>query len=410
MVFINENYLKIKNNYLFAEIGNRTQKFIKENPDAKVIKLGIGDTTQPLSPSIIKGFHVGVDDMSKKETYKGYPPYKGYSFLRNLIVQHDYEPLGVKIDPEEIFVSDGAKGDTANILDIFGKNIVAVTDPSYPVYVTTNVMAGNTGSANELGQYENLIYLPCTEKTNFLPKVPDFKVDIIYLCSPNNPTGTVMNRNQLKEWVNFAKEQKAIIFFDCAYEKYIIDSSFPRSIYEIEGAKEVAIEFRSYSKTAGFTGVRCAYTIVPKELMGYSKDGEKHSINNLWFQRVSSKYNGVSYPVQKAAAATYSEDGIKETNELIKNYQENAKIICNGFDKIGFKYFGGINSPYIWLKAPNDLSSWDFFDLLLEKLHIVGTPGSGFGPSGAGYFRLTSFGDKGQTIEAMDRIVKYFTN
>ncbi len=407
MAKVNENYIKLQNRYLFSEIGDRTNDFLEENPDAPIIKLGIGDTTRPLPVAVLDAFHEGVDDMGKEENYKGYGPYQGYEFLRKAIIENDYKPLGVDIEMDEIFVSDGAKCDTGNILDIFGHNEIAVSDPSYPVYVDTNVMAGNTGEARENGQYEGLLYLPCTEESRFLPKIPEEPVDLIYLCSPSNPTGTALDREQLEKWVQYANENDSIILFDAAYERYITQEGVPHSIFEIEGSNKCAIEFRSFSKTAGFTGVRCAFTVVPKQLFGYDSSGEKVSIHELWFRRQSTKFNGVSYPVQKAAAGIYTEKGKKQVNDIISYYLDNAKIIREGLKEVGFTYFGGVNSPYIWLKAPNGMKSWEFFDKLLEELHIVGTPGSGFGPSGKGYFRLTAFGAKKKTKEAMERITSY---
>ncbi len=407
MAKINENYNKLVSRYLFSEVGQRTQSFIAENPEAKVIKLGIGDTTQPLVDSVISAFKEAADDLAVQDTYLGYGPYLGYEFLRKGIQEYDFKRWGVEIELDEIFVSDGSKCDTGNILDIFGENTIAVSDPAYPVYVDTNVMAGNTGEADEKGQYAGLVYLPTNEDTGFKPVPPKEHVDLIYLCSPNNPTGVALNKEDLTEWVNYALEHKSIIIFDAAYERFIEEPGIPHSIYEIEGAKKCAIEFRSFSKTAGFTGVRCAYAVVPKQLYGEDSQGNKHSIRDLWFRRQSTKYNGLSYPVQKAAAAIFTEEGDAQVTELLQVYKKNAEVIRKGLDTIGFTYFGGVNSPYIWLKCPNQMSSWDFFDLLLEKLHIVGTPGSGFGPSGEGYFRLTAFGDPELTKEAVQRIVEY---
>mgnify|MGYP005844518009 CR=1 FL=1 len=407
MARINENYVKLQARYLFSEIAKRTKNFIAANPNAKVIRLGIGDTTLPLPSVIIDAFHKGVEEMKNKATYKGYGPEQGYDFLREAIAKNDYEARGVKIDPEEIFISDGSKCDTSNILDIFGKNIIAISDPAYPVYVDTNVMNGNTGSANEFGEYEGIVYLRSTEETGFKPPLPETHVDLIYLCSPNNPTGSVLNREDLKKWVDYARKEKSIILFDGAYEAFIEDPNLPHSIFEIEGADECAIEFRSFSKTAGFTGVRCAYTVIPKKLKGYDQNGKEYDVHSLWNRRHTTKFNGVSYPVQVAAAAVYTDDGKKQTREVINYYKENAKIIMEGLKVVNFKFFGGTNAPYIWLKTPNNMTSWEFFDLLLNKLHIVGTPGSGFGRAGEGYFRLTAFGDREKTIEAMDRIKAY---
>jgi LL-diaminopimelate aminotransferase len=407
MARINENFLKLQSSYLFSEIGKRTREFIAKNPNAPIIRLGIGDTTRPLPPTIIKAFHQGVDEMAAAETYKGYGPEQGYDFLREAIAKHDFQARGAQISADEIFISDGSKCDTGNILDIFGSNIIAVTDPVYPVYVDTNVMAGNTGNYNAKGQFDKIVYLPCTEVSQFKPPLPQQKVDLIYLCSPNNPTGATLNREDLTQWVNYAKQNRSIILFDAAYERFITEPNIPRSIYEIPGATEVAIEFRSFSKTAGFTGIRCAFTVIPKTLQGYDAQGNPHSIHALWMRRHTTKFNGVSYPVQKAAAAAYTPEGEKEIMDVIGYYQENAKIIRQGFLDAGFTVFGGVNSPYIWVKTPHGMKSWEFFDFLLKELNIVGTPGSGFGASGEGYFRFTSFGDRQKTIEAVSRIQKH---
>jgi LL-diaminopimelate aminotransferase len=407
---INENYLKLQSRYLFSEIGKRTREFMAKNPTAPVIRLGIGDTTQPLTPSIIKAFHDAVDEMADPKKYQGYGPEQGFDFLREAIAHNDYQARGVDIKPDEIFISDGSKCDTGNILEIFGKNKIAIADPVYPVYVDTNVMAGNTGKDLPNGQYEGLVYLPCTAETNFVPVLPKESVDIIYLCSPNNPTGVAMNKEEIKKFVDYAKQHKSIILFDAAYEAYISDPEIPHSIFEIEGAKDVAIEFRSFSKTAGFTGTRCAFTVIPQALKGTDEQGNLHSINSLWNRRHTTKFNGVSYPVQKAATAIYSPDGKKETQILIQKYMENAKIIRESLQSVGFTIYGGVNSPYIWLKTPKGMSSWDFFDYMLNNLNIVGTPGSGFGSSGESYFRLTSFSSKENTIEAIRRIKEHDWN
>ncbi|KZX14661.1 LL-diaminopimelate aminotransferase [Methanobrevibacter filiformis] len=404
---INENYLLLQNSYLFAEIARRVDEFQGENPDKDIIRMGIGDVTKPLSPSVIKAFKDAVDEMADPDKFRGYGPEQGYSFLAEAIIKNDFEPLNISLDIDEVFISDGAKCDTGNIQEIFDlDNIVAVTDPVYPVYVDTNVMAGRTGHALDNGKYDGLVYLPCTEENGFIPSLPETPVDLIYLCFPNNPTGTTLTTSQLAEFVKYAKENHSIILFDAAYEKFITEDDVPHSIYEIEGAKEVAIEFRSFSKTAGFTGTRCAYTIVPKELKVHDSEGKLQSLNNLWNRRQTTKFNGVSYPIQKAAEATYSSSGKAEINENIEYYLENAKAIRDSLVKIGLNVYGGINSPYIWIKTPNDMKSWDFFDLLLNKANIVGTPGAGFGPSGEGYLRLTAFNTLENTKEAMDRISK----
>ena len=381
-------------------------KYMEENPDKKVIKLGIGDVTKPIVPAVLEAMHKAVDEIGTKEGFKGYGPEQGYDFLRNAIVENDYKKRGITIDKDEIFVSDGAKCDCGNIVDIFAKdNVVAITDPVYPVYLDTNVMSGRSGKFNsKQGIYENIVYLPVTSKNNFKPELPNKKVDMIYLCFPNNPTGTVLSKEELKKWVDYAKENNSIILYDSAYEAYITEKDIPHSIYEIEGAKDVCIEFRSFSKTAGFTGVRCAYVVVPKQLKGYTKDGKEVSLNKLWNRRTCTKFNGVSYIVQKAAEATYSIDGRRQIQENINYYMENAKIIKQGLEDAGFTTYGGVNSPYVWLKVPENMTSWEFFDKLLENVNVVGTPGSGFGPHGEGYFRLTAFGTKENTIEAIERI------
>lgn len=401
MIQINENYLKLQDSYLFSTIAKKVADFQAKNPDKKVIKLGIGDVTLPIAPKIIEALHKATDEMGKKETFKGYGPEQGYDFLREKIVEWDYQKRGISIEKDEVFISDGAKCDTGNIQELFSENnTIAITDPVYPVYLDTNVMAGRTGSFNKnTGRFEKVVYMPATAENNFEPELPKEKVDMIYLCFPNNPTGTVLNKEQLEKWVKYAKENKCIIFFDSAYEAFITEENVPHSIYEIGGAKEVAIEFRSFSKTAGFTGVRCAYTVVPKAL----KVGEV-SLNTLWNRRQCTKFNGVPYITQKAAEAVYTEEGQKQIKENIAYYRENARIIKEGLEQAGYTVYGGENAPYIWLKVPNGMTSWKFFDQLLEEKNIVGTPGSGFGPSGEGYFRLTAFGSRENTIEAMNRI------
>lgn len=396
MSLINENFLKLQDSYLFSTIAKKVAKFTEENPEKEIIKLGIGDVTRPIVPACIEAMHKAVDEIGTKEGFKGYGPEQGYDFLRDAIVKNDYKSRGIDVKKDEIFVSDGAKCDCGNIVDIFGKeNKVAITDPVYPVYLDTNIMSGR-----------NVIYLPVTAKNNFMPELPKEKVDMIYLCFPNNPTGTVLTKEELKKWVDYAKANNSVILYDAAYEAFITEEKIPHSIYEVEGAKEVAIEFKSYSKTAGFTGVRCAYVVIPKELKGYTKDGKEISYNKLWNRRTCTKFNGVSYIVQRAAEATYSEKGKKEIKENINYYLGNAKIIKKGLEKAGFTCYGGVNSPYVWLKVPDGMTSWEFFDELLEKANVVGTPGSGFGPHGEGYFRLTAFGTKENTIKAIERIKK----
>ncbi len=405
MIQLNENYLKLKAGYLFPEIGRRVKEYQAANPQANLIRMGIGDVTLPLVPSVIEAFNGAVDEMGKKESFKGYGPEQGYEFLRQAIVDFDYKKRGIELSIDEVFVSDGSKCDTGNILDIFGrKNVIAICDPVYPVYVDTNVMDGRTGVCLDNGYYEGIHYMPCYDSSGFLPALPDKPVDLIYLCFPNNPTGTTITKTDLKKWVDYAIRNKAVILYDSAYEAYIRDSSLPHSIYEIEGAKEVAIEFRSFSKTAGFTGTRCAYTVIPKALKAYDPMGNAHPLNPLWNRRQSTKFNGVSYPVQKAAAASYTEKGRKEINEVIDYYMSNAALMKKSLIASGFNVFGGDNAPYVWLKTKNNMKSWDFFDLLLHQVHVVGTPGSGFGPAGEGYFRFSAFAEREKVVDAMSRI------
>ncbi len=405
MARINDSYLKLQAGYLFPEIGRRVKEFTDTNPGAQVIRLGIGDVTLPLAPAVIRAFNDGIDDMAKGDTFHGYGPEQGYDWLSRVIIDKAYKPLGVDLKTSEIFISDCPKCDCANILDIFDLgNKVAICDPVYPVYNDTNVMVGRTGEADDKGYYAGIHYMPCTGANNFTPAIPSEKVDVIYLCYPNNPTGIVATKQDLKKWVDYALANDAVILFDAAYEAFITEPGIPHSIYEIEGARECAIEFRSFSKTAGFTGVRCGLVIVPEELMGSTDKGEKYSFNKLWNRRQTTKFNGVSYPVQKAAAAVYSDEGWAQIKETIDYYMENASIIREGLTSAGITCFGGVNAPYIWLETPEGMSSWDFFDKLLNECHVVGTPGSGFGPSGEGYFRLSAFGDRGNVKTAVQRI------
>lgn len=402
MIRVNENFEKIQSSYLFANISKKVSEYQKNNPDKKIIKLGIGDVTRPIPKACIKAMKDAAEELGNSETFRGYGPEQGYDFLRNAIIENEYKNL--EIEADEVFVSDGAKCDCGNIVDLFAKNNkVAISDPVYPVYLDTNVMSGRTGKYLN-GKYENVIYMPMTEENNFNPKLPKEVPDMIYLCFPNNPTGVVLNKNQLKVWIDYAKENKSIILYDSAYCEFITEENIPKSIYEVEGAKDVAIEFKSFSKTAGFTGVRCAYTIVPKTVFAYDEKGNKVELNKLWNRRQCTKFNGVPYITQRGAEAVYTEEGQKEIKENIEYYRENAKIILEGLKEIGIKAYGGINSPYVWLKTPNNMKSWDFFDKLLKEANVVGTPGEGFGPSGEGYFRLTSFGDRKNTIEAIERI------
>ena len=404
MARINDNYAKLEAGYLFPEIGRRVGAYCEAHPDAKVIRLGIGDVTEPMPSAIAEAIHAAVDEMSVRETFRGYGPEQGYEFLREAIAENDYRARGAKISADEIFVSDGSKCDSGNILDIFGSgNAIAVTDPVYPVYVDTNVMAGNTGGSDDDGRYAGLIYIPVTAENDFTPALPQEKVDLIYLCYPNNPTGTVASAGVLRGWVDYAREHGSIILYDAAYEAYITDSSIPHSIYEIEGAREVAIEFRSFSKNAGFTGTRCAFTVVPKDLFGTTAGGDRQAVHPLWNRRQSTKFNGVSYIVQRGAAAVYSEQGKQQIAELIGFYLDNAKLLREGLEKVGISVYGGVNAPYVWLRTPGGVSSWDFFDQLLSKAHLVGTPGSGFGASGEGYFRLSAFNSRSNVEEAVAR-------
>jgi LL-diaminopimelate aminotransferase len=399
MTKINENFLKLSKNYLFAEIANRTRKFKEENPSSDIIKLGIGDVTRPLPKSIIKAMKDACDDMGVTETFQGYGPYEGFEFLRQAI-SDDYSLRNVKIGIDEIFVSDGAKGDAANISEIFSPDsIIAVCDPVYPVYVDSNVLAGKMGIYdNNNGRWSRAVYLSCCSENNFLPELPKEKVDLIYLCFPNNPTGMAIGKDELQKWVDYAVRNNCFIIYDGAYESFITED-FPHSIYECNGAKKCAIELRSFSKDAGFTGVRCGYSVIPNDLKA---DGTQ--LNAMWLRRQATKYNGTSYITQRGAAARFSSEGKKEINEILSYYKNNAKIIYNGLKEAGFEVYGAINSPYIWLKTPNNMKSWDFFDLLLTRANVVGTPGSGFGIQGEGYFRLTSFGSTKDAVEAIERI------
>ena len=407
MARINTSYQKLKAGYLFPEIGRRVSKFVADNPTAKVIRLGIGDVTEALPPAIVAAWQQGVAEMGTRSTFRGYGPEQGYDFLREAIAKHDFASRGVRVDADEIFVSDGSKCDTGNILEIFGDdNKVAIVDPVYPVYVDTNVMAGRTGPSNEQGRYEGLVYIPATAENGFVPELPKERVDLIYLCYPNNPTGMVATREQLTRWVEYAKKNDAIILFDAAYEAYITDPTIPHSIYEIDGARDVAIEFRSFSKTAGFTGVRCAFTVVPKSVTAAGLGGERMSLHGLWNRRHTTKFNGVSYPVQRAAEAIYSPEGKKQVQTLIDFYLTNARLIREGLQAAGVKVYGGVNAPYVWVKTPGSQTSWEFFDRLLQTAHLVGTPGSGFGASGEGYFRLSAFNSRENVEEAVRRFQK----
>ena len=404
MATINESYLSLQNSYLFADIARKVSAYTTAHPDADIIRLGIGDVTLPLVPAVIDAMSRAVREMGLADSFRGYGPEQGYEFLRTAIINGDYRPLGIELDSDEIFVSDGAKSDVGNIQEIFGTdNVVAITDPVYPVYLDSNVMSGRAGTPAN-GIFNRILYLPTTSENNFSPAFPESRVDIIYLCSPNNPTGTVLSRARLKEWIDFCKKHDAILMFDSAYEAFISSQDTVHSIYEIEGAEEVAIEFRSFSKTAGFTGTRCAYTVVPKKVTARSADGTRHALNPLWNRRQCTKFNGVPYIIQRAAEAVFSDEGRRQTRENIFYYKENARIIKEGLESVGLTVYGGADAPYLWVKTPQGMASWDFFTMLLERLQIVSTPGAGFGPSGEGYLRLTSFGNRDNTLKAIERI------
>lgn len=398
---INDNFLKLPGSYLFAEIDRRVAAYSREHPERELIRLGIGDVTLPLVPAVTQAMHQAVDEMGKKETFQGYPPYRGYDFLLQAILEHDYRTRGVELSPEEIFVSDGAKSDCSGIGDILGAdNLVAVCDPVYPVYVDSNAIAGRLGSCDkQTERWERLVYMPCTAENGFAPSIPERKVDMVYLCFPNNPTGTAATRRQLQDWVDYANANDSLILFDSAYEAFITEADIPHSIFEIPGAKTCAIEFRSFSKTAGFTGTRCAYTVIPKELRR-----EGISLNELWYRRQSTKFNGVSYIVQRGAEATYSQEGRRQVMEHIAYYLGNARTIREGLTAAGLTVYGGVNAPYVWVRTPEGTGSWGFFDRLLRQANVVTTPGAGFGPSGEGYIRLTGFGGAEATRQAVERV------
>lgn len=404
MALVNENYLKLGGRYLFSEIAGKVNAFKVSHPDAKMISMGIGDVTKPLAGAVVDAMHQAVNEMASANTFRGYGPEQGYRFLVEKIIKFDFESRGIHLDPDEVFVSDGCKSDMGNIGGILAKdNIIAVTDPVYPVYVDTNVMDGRSGVLNENGNWSDIVYLPCTAENKFIPSLPSKQVDIIYLCFPNNPTGTTLTKTELKVWVDYALTTGALILFDAAYEAFITEESVPHSIYEIDGAKKCAIEFRSFSKTAGFTGLRCGYTVVPKELVISTRSGEKVALNALWNRRQTTKFNGVSYVTQKAAEAVYSQEGRAQCLENIAYYLKNASLVRESLLNMGLEVFGGVNAPYIWFKTPQGIDSWSFFDRMLNELHVIGTPGVGFGPSGEGYVRLTAFGSRENTIEAMSR-------
>lgn len=407
MALINEHFLKLQNNYLFSDIAKKVNSFKVTHPKKKIIRMGIGDVTQPLAPAVIEAMHKAVDEMASKDTFHGYGPEQGYPFLIDAIIKNDYASRGIFLEPGEVFVSDGAKSDCGNIGDMLRHdNSIGVTDPVYPVYIDSNVMSGRTGTL-ENGKWSDVVYIPCTEANNFVPDLPSRRVDIIYLCYPNNPTGTTLTKEELKKWVNYALANDCLIMYDSAYEAYIQDPNIPHSIYEIKGAKKVAIEFRSFSKTAGFTGVRCGYTIVPKELNAFTLAGERVPLNRMWNRRQCTKFNGTSYITQRGAEAVYSPEGKEQVRKTIDYYMVNARIMRESLQSCGLRVYGGENAPYIWLKTPDGLSSWKFFDKLLYEVNIVGTPGVGFGPGGEGFLRLTAFGDRDDTLEAMSRLKKW---
>lgn len=407
MALVNENFLKLPQNYLFSDIAKKVNGFKIAHPKANIIRLGIGDVTLPLAPAVIEAMHKATDELADKKTFRGYGPEHGYDFLQEAIIKNDFAPRGIHLEPNEIFINDGAKSDTGNIGDILGlDNSIGVTDPIYPVYIDSNAMCGRAGDLTD-GKWTNIVYMPCTKENNFVPQIPDKRVDIIYLCYPNNPTGTVITKAELKKWVDYALKNDTIIMYDAAYEAYIQNPEIPHSIYEIRGAKKVAIEFHSYSKTAGFTGVRCGYTIVPNELTATTIDGKRIPLNQLWNRRQCTKFNGTSYITQRGAEATYSAEGKKQVKETIDYYMTNAKIMRESLSSIGLNVYGGTDAPYIWLETPNNMPSWKFFESMLYQANVVSTPGVGFGPSGEGYLRLTAFGNREDCEEAMARLKKW---
>ena len=410
MALVNEHFLKLPNNYLFADIAKKVNAFKVSHPKADVISLGIGDVTQPLCPAVIEAMHKAVDEMANKDTFRGYGPEQGYQFLRDAIVKNDFVARGIHLEASEIFVNDGAKSDTGNFQELVRwDNSIGVTDPIYPVYIDSNVMIGRAGELGEDGKWSNVTYMPCTAENGFNPALPDKRVDVIYLCYPNNPTGTVITRDELRKWVNYAIKNDALIFYDAAYEAYIQDDDIPHSIYEIKGARKVAVEFHSFSKTAGFTGIRCGYTVVPKELTVATLKGERIPLNHLWNRRQCTKFNGTSYISQRAAEAIYTPEGKEQVKATIDYYMNNARTMYNTLTDLGLEVYGGRNAPYIWVKTPNDMGSWKFFEQMLYEAHVVCTPGVGFGPSGEGYIRLTAFGDADDCKEAMERLKKWLS-
>lgn len=407
MATLNENFLKLQKNYLFADIARRVEAYKESHPEAKLIRLGIGDVTRPLPPAVIEALHKATDEMGRAETFRGYGPEHGYDFLRKAIVENDFAPRGISLQPDEIFVNDGAKSDTGNFGDILGTgNTICVTDPIYPVYIDSNVMGGRAGNFTD-GAWDRVSYCPCTAENDFVPALPEGHADLIYLCYPNNPTGTTLSRKELEKWVDYARSHGSILLYDAAYEAYITEPDIPHSIYEIEGAKECAVEFHSYSKTAGFTGLRCGYTVVPMKLAMKAADGSMVQLNQLWNRRQCTKFNGTAYIVQRAAEAIYTPEGKRQVRETIDYYMTNARIMRQALQEAGLKVYGGVNAPYIWLKTPEGTGSWDFFEQLLTEINVVSTPGVGFGPAGEGYIRLTAFGKREDCEEAMLRLKKW---
>ena len=407
MALVNEHFLKLPNNYLFADIAKKVNAFKATHPKADVISLGIGDVTQPLCPAVVEAIHRAADEMAQQTSFRGYGPEQGYDFLREAILKNDFLPRGIHLDVNEIFINDGAKSDTGNIQELIRwDNSIGVTDPIYPVYIDSNVMIGRAGTVED-GKWSNVVYMPCTAENHFVPQLPDHRVDVIYLCYPNNPTGTVISKDELRKWVNYALKNDTLIFYDAAYEAYIQDEAIPHSIYEIRGARKCAIEFHSYSKTAGFTGIRCGYTVVPKELTASTLTGERIELNHLWYRRQCTKFNGTSYLSQRAAEATYSPEGKSQVRQTIGYYMQNARLMSATLRRLGLDVYGGENAPYLWVKTPEGMGSWRFFEQMLYDAHVVCTPGVGFGPSGEGYIRLTAFGSQEATAEALQRIEKW---
>ncbi len=410
MTYINEDFLKLPGAYLFSEIAQKVTVFKTQNPEADVISLGIGDVTQPLIPAVTEALHRAADEMAHAETFRGYGPERGYSFLRKAIVENDFLARGIEISEDEVFVNDGAKSDTGNFQELLGKDVrIAVTDPIYPVYIDSNVMGGRTGELDADGHWSNVVYMPCCAENGFVPALPQEDVDVIYLCYPNNPTGTTLAREELQRWVDYAQEHDALIFYDAAYEAYIQDDSIPHSIYEIEGARRVAVEFHSFSKTAGFTGIRCGYTVVPHDVTASTKDGQRIALNPVWNRRQSTKFNGTSYLSQRAAEAIYTPAGKQQTKQAIDYYMQNARMMRETLTDMGLEVYGGTDAPYLWIRTPTGMTSWQFFDEMLHKACVVCTPGAGFGPAGEGYVRLTAFGQHEATKEALERIKRQMT-